>query len=304
MTYVATVVQLLLASPSDLPTVHRDLINSTIRVWNINYSRRFGVLFLPTDWQEGSSPAYGQEPQAFINKQLVASSDLGLVVFTSRLGTPTKMHRSGTVEEIELLHSQGKRVAILRNMTPNVPPQSAEAVQQMEALTQYLESIQDTSLCARYDTNEELVRIVNNTLNNVALDYDPPNEKAAPESRDSGDDPSLGVWPSVEIERYTETDNKGRIKSKRRVYLVLTNRTGQPVTNVSYRYADRQGQDSGREFDFNFDPDNLIRNMAPDAVQRYSVLQVMGSPNEADCVVTWTDANGECHETQASVRIS
>lgn len=134
MTYTATVVQVLLSSPSDLPPEHRDLIHSTIRAWNTNYSRRFGVLFSPTDWQEGVSPSYGQEPQAFINDQLVASSDMGLVVFTSRLGTPTKTHSSGTVEEIALLHSQGKRVAILRNMTPSSPISTTEAIQQLAAL--------------------------------------------------------------------------------------------------------------------------------------------------------------------------
>ncbi|WP_082181253.1 hypothetical protein [Actinomyces timonensis] len=304
MTYVATVVQLLLSSPSDLPPQHRDLINSTIRVWNTNYSRRFGVLFSPTDWQEGTSPAYGREPQAIINEQLVASSDLGLVVFTSRLGTPTKTRQSGTVEEIELLHSQGKRVAILRNMTPSVPPRSKEETQQMEALNRYLHSIQDRSFYREYATNEDLMSIINNTLNNVALDYEPPSERAVPDSRTSEDDPSLGVWPSVEVERYSETDSKGRIKDKRRVYLVLTNRTGQPVTDVSYRYTDNRESDSSGAFDFAFKSDNLISRMAPDAVLRYPILQALGSPNQADCIVTWTDTNGTRHDTQASVGIS
>lgn len=303
MTYVATVVQVLLSSPSDLPPAHRDLIHSTIRSWNTNYSRRFGVLFSPTDWQEGTSPGYGQEPQAFINEQLVASSDMGLVVFTSRLGTPTKTHQSGTVEEIALLHSQGKRVAILRNMTPSSPISTTDAIQQLAALDAYLNSIQDRALYSTYSSNEQLTRIINNTLNNVARDYDSPSEPVASPAHNSKTNPSFGVWPSVEIERYTETDGKGRLKNKRRLYLTLTNRTGQPVTNVSYRYEDGDNE-SGRLFDLRFDPNNIISTMAPDAVQRYPILQVHGSPNEADCIVAWTDVDGASHETKASVRIS
>lgn len=303
MTYAATVVQVLLSSPSDLPPEHRDLIHSTIRAWNANYSRRFGVLFSPTDWQEGVSPSYGQEPQAFVNEQLVASSDMGLVVFTSRLGTPTKTHQSGTVEEIDLLHSQGKRVAILRNTTPSALPITTDAIQQLAALDEYLRSIQDKALYGNYSSNEQLTQIINNTLNNVARDYDPPSEPVAALAHNSKTNPSFGVWPSVEIERYTETDSKGRLKNKRRLYLTLTNQTGQPVTNVSYRYEDGDDE-SDRPFDLRFDANNVISTMAPDAVQRYPILQVHGSTNKADCIVTWTDVNGTSHETKASVRVN
>lgn len=303
MTYSATVVQMLLSSPSDLPPTHRDLIHSTIRSWNTNYSRRFGVLFSPTDWQEGTSPSYGQEPQAFINEQLVASSDMGLVVFTSRLGTPTKTHPSGTVEEIALLHSQGKRVAILRNTTASAPPTTTDAIQQLAALDEYLRSIQDKALYSTYSSNEQLTQIINNTLNNVARDYDPPSEPATSPAHNPKNNPSLGVWPSVDIERYTETDSKGRLKNKRRLYLTLTNRTGQPVTNVSYRYEDGDDE-SGGPFDLRFDPNNIISTMAPDAVQRYPILQVHGSTNKADCIVTWTDVDGTNRETKASVRVN
>jgi len=261
------------------------------------------VLFSPTDWQEGVSPSYGQEPQAFINEQLVASSDMGLVVFTRRLGTPTKTHSSGTVEEIDLLHSQGKRVAILKNTTASAPPTTTDAIQQLTALDEYLRSIQDKALYSIYSSNEQLMRIINNTLNNVARDYDPPSEPVASPAHNSKTNPSFGVWPSVEIERYTETDSKGRLKNKRRLYLTLTNQTGQPVTNVSYRYEDGDDE-SGRPFDLRFNANNVISTMAPDAVQRYPILQVHGSTNKADCIVTWTDVDGTNRETKASVRVN
>lgn len=125
MTFAATVAQLLLSSPSDLPQEHREVVIRAIRTWNNSHGRRAAVIFSPTNWEEGSSPEYGVGPQDSLNRQVVDSSDLGLVIFTDRLGTPTKSHESGTVEEIERLHQQGKRVAILRNMAPREPSRDA-----------------------------------------------------------------------------------------------------------------------------------------------------------------------------------
>ena len=74
------------------------------------------------------------------------------------------------------------------------------------------------------------------------------------------------------------------------------------MTNVSYRYEDGDDE-SGTPFDLRFDANNVISTMAPDAIQRYPILQVHGSTNKANCIVTWTDVNGTSHETKASVRV-
>lgn len=45
MTFAATVAQLLLSSPSDLPLEHREVVIRAIRTWNNSHGRRVGVVF-------------------------------------------------------------------------------------------------------------------------------------------------------------------------------------------------------------------------------------------------------------------
>ena len=302
MTYPANVVQVLLSSPSDLPENHKDVIRRAIRIWNSDNSAREAVVFVPTDWQDGASSTFGERPQATINRQVVEASDMAIVVFTSRLGTPTDDYLSGTVEEIELMLAAGKRVSILRNNVPRPAPK-AEELGQLQALTQYLENRQSDGLIFPYDDTARLEREVTKILNDEARQRtdDPAARPVAGRRTTGGPDLSAGVWPSVETEPYQETDNKGRLRTKTRRYLVLTNQTGLPVTKVSYRY---EGEGEGvAGFDIAYDSDNLIPTMAPSAKHRHQITQVMGSPSQADCVVTWTAPDGTEHERKASVSI-
>lgn len=296
MTFAATVAQPLLSSPSDLPAEHREVVIKTIRTWNNSHGRRVAVIFSPTNWEEGSSPEYGVGQQESLNRQVVDSSDLGLVIFTDRLGTPTKTHPSGSVEEIERLHEQGKRVAILRNMVPREPSRDTA---QVASLKEYLDSIQDKALYREYRSLDELMAIVNSILNDVSFGIEPPQEAPSPrEGRQN--ELALGVWPSGEHERYQETDTKGRLKTKTRHSIVLRNDTGVPVTEVSYRLEDAQGNPaevvriSGEE---------PLARLAPGASHPFPLALHMGSPQTAMCIVTWTDPEGQVHETSATVAL-
>lgn len=296
MTFAATIAQLLLSSPSDLPPDHREVVIRAIRTWNNSHGRRVGVFFSPTNWEEGSSPEYGLGPQESLNRQVVDSSDLGLVVFTDRLGTPTPTHASGTVEEIERLHEQGKRVAILRNMTPREPSRDTE---QVAALNNFLQSIQDKALYREYRTLEELLSIVNSVLNDVSFSIEPP-QSAPAATEGSQNQLALGVWPEGEQERYQETDSKGRLKTKTRHGLVLRNDTGVPVTNVSFRLEDATGEPAQVMVIGDEEP---VARLAPGAVHRVPLALHMGSPRTAMCTVTWTDPDGATHETSATVSL-
>lgn len=295
MTFAATVAQLLLSSPSDLPQEHREVVIRAIRTWNNSHGRRVAVIFSPTNWEEGSSPEYGVGPQDSLNRQVVDSSDLGLVIFTDRLGTPTKTHESGTVEEIERLHDQGKRVAILRNMVPREPSRDAD---QSAALAAYLDSIRDKALYREYRSLEELLAIVNSTLNDVSFGIEPPQQTQASEGRDHNE-LSLGVWPSGEHERYQETDSKGNLKTKTEHRIVLRNDTGVPVTDVSIRLEDAKGNPA----EVMRISDEPVARLAPGATHPIPIILHMGSPATALCTVTWTDPDGQEHETSATVSL-
>jgi hypothetical protein len=56
-----------------------------------------------------------------LNEQIVDDSDMGIGVFTDRLGSPTPEHPSGTAEELNRPLAAGKDVAVLKNDCPRPP---------------------------------------------------------------------------------------------------------------------------------------------------------------------------------------
>jgi hypothetical protein len=66
---------------------------------------------MPIGWKP-TLPRNERPPQAIINKQLLKSSDLLVAVFWTRLGSPTGVADSGTVEEINEHLAGGKPAMI------------------------------------------------------------------------------------------------------------------------------------------------------------------------------------------------
>jgi hypothetical protein len=111
MSYGARVFRILTASPSDVED-ERELAVRTIQEWNdLHSADRRGVL-LPLRWETHSAPRYGERPQEVINRQVVDHADLLIGVFWTRVGTPTGIAESGTLEEIERVAAEGKLVML------------------------------------------------------------------------------------------------------------------------------------------------------------------------------------------------
>lgn len=315
MSYSALVLQVLVSSPSDLPTAHKETILRAVRNWNNTTARIFGIHFSTTDWKEGGTPAFGDYAQDVLNEQIVDDSDLGVVVFTDRLGSPTPEHRSGTVEEVERLRGNGKDVAVLVNKCDRPPLGSTAQIDQRRALEGYLQEIRKEAFIADYDSTERLSEVVAGLLARIATKYRREADAALKQGsvviQTSGGvenslssvepDPAQGVWPRVEVSESTETDNRGRLKTKRNWWLVLESNLGQPVTNVSYKYENGAGEPQ-EEFDLWGSREEPIGILPPRGSARFNLLQSMGSPGSAMCVVTWTDPRGVERETRATVR--
>jgi hypothetical protein len=315
MSYSALVLQALVSSPSDLPADHKEAILRAVRNWNNTTARIFGIHFSTTDWKEGGTPAFGEYAQDVLNEQIVDDSDLGVVVFTDRLGSPTPEHRSGTVEEIERLRRNGKDVAVLLNNCARMPLGSAAAIDQRRALEGYLEEIRKEAFVAEYDSIGRLSEVVAGLLARIATKYrreaDAALKQADPGHQVSGiaqsglasvePDPAEGVWPRVEVSESSETDNRGRLKTKRSWWLVLESNLSQPVSNVSYRYENGAGEPE-EGFDLWASREEAVDILPPRGSARFNLLQSMASPGSAMCVVTWTDPQGVARETRATVR--
>jgi hypothetical protein len=111
VTFEATVVRVLLASPGDTAD-ERDLARTAIARWNSSNAMEQAVVLVPVGWESDSVPEWGDHPQSILNRQLVDSSDVLLGIFWTRLGTATPDSASGTVEEIQRFAKTGKPIML------------------------------------------------------------------------------------------------------------------------------------------------------------------------------------------------
>ena len=100
VSFSATVFRVLIASPGDL-SQERQTIEEVVHGWNASHAADEGMVLLPVRWEIQAVPEYGDHPQAIINRRLVGECDMLIGAFWSRVGTPTGVAESGTVEEIE-----------------------------------------------------------------------------------------------------------------------------------------------------------------------------------------------------------
>jgi hypothetical protein len=109
--YDGRVYRILVASPSDVDE-ERDIVSSVIQGWNDLHSSTRKIVLLPLRWETHTAPEYGVRPQEVINKQIVDDCDLLVGIFWTRIGSPTGIADSGTLEEIERVAKSGKPVML------------------------------------------------------------------------------------------------------------------------------------------------------------------------------------------------
>jgi hypothetical protein len=148
MSFTAIVLKIMIASPRDVPQ-ERYLVREVINEWNAVHAEDRRVVLQPVGWETHASPEMGDRAQAIINKQILAGCDLLVATFWTRLGSPTGVAPSGTVEEIEEHIALGKPALIYFSSAP-VRLDSVDAVQ-YEALTQFKRSCRSRGLVEEYD---------------------------------------------------------------------------------------------------------------------------------------------------------
>lgn len=109
----------MIASPGDVEP-ERKIVRDVIHEWNDIHSEGRAVRLAPIGWDTHSSPDMGNHPQDIINKKVLDRCDLLVGIFWTRIGTPTREHASGTVEEIEEHIKAGKPVMLYFSKKPVV----------------------------------------------------------------------------------------------------------------------------------------------------------------------------------------
>jgi len=152
MSYPATVLKVMLASPSDVTDEHK-IARNIISEWNVIHAEDRKTVLMPVEWETHASPEMGERPQAVINKQVLKDCDVLVAIFWTRIGTPTGSAPSGTVEEIEEHIAAGKLALIYFSSAP-VPPDSIDS-EQYTALRKFKESCRKRGVVEEYKNPQE-----------------------------------------------------------------------------------------------------------------------------------------------------
>lgn len=140
MAYHATILNVMIASPSDV-TEERKLVRDAIYEWNAIHSKQFGIMLNPIGWETHVAPEMGARPQEIINKRILEHSDILLGIFWTRLGTETGEYVSGTVEEISRHIASQKLASIYVCDKPIPPSQITEQYQKLKLqITEWMPS--------------------------------------------------------------------------------------------------------------------------------------------------------------------
>ncbi len=167
MPFSATVFNVLIASPSDVPE-ERLAIAQSLHEWNSLHSQDQGKILLPVMWETHSAPAMGDRPQALINDRVVRGCDILIGAFWTRLGSPTGVEESGTVEEIKWFLTNKKPV-MLYYSKKEVDIDQVD-IDQYKKLKEFKQSIRDKGIQDDYRAANELKEKLSRHLTIVMRD--------------------------------------------------------------------------------------------------------------------------------------
>src|SRR5579864_3706258 len=120
MSFKSQTYRVLIASPSDMAE-ERQAATEAVNEWNAQHAAAESIVLLPVKWETHATPKSGARPQEAINRQLVSGSDILVGMFWTKIGTPTGVAESGTVEEIDQFVAAGKPALLYFSSRPIDP---------------------------------------------------------------------------------------------------------------------------------------------------------------------------------------
>jgi len=154
----------LLISPTDVLR-EREALTHYINRWNAMIGSGLGVRVDLVRWESHVTPDLSSHPQTLINSQIVNSSDIGIAIFWSKIGTPTTEYESGSVEEIYQLLQRQARVMVYFCERP-IPQANINNEQFLKLLT-LKERLKVIGLYAEYTEISDLCEKVGLHLTNA-----------------------------------------------------------------------------------------------------------------------------------------
>jgi hypothetical protein len=157
MSFRSETYRVLIASPSDL-VEERQAATEAIQDWNSQHAAAESKVLLPVRWETDVAPKSGVRPQEVINKKLVRSCDILVGMFWTKLGSPTGLPDSGTVEEIDEFVTAGKPALLYFSSRP-IDPNTIDQ-KQHRRLKNFKTAIQQRALTGSFSGPDNLRQIL------------------------------------------------------------------------------------------------------------------------------------------------
>lgn len=295
MTFHATVVTVLLAAPGDTSEPRAAILEEVAR-WNGRYANGRGFVFSPWTWDAHSTPILGGRPQAIINSQGVDKSDVVVVVFRMRLGTPTGVDISGTVEEISRAVQLGKPVHVYF-YRGSVPTDEIDPTE-LQRLREFKSELESRGLYGEYDSPRDLASQVRD-----ALEFDIEDMEAAPV-------PASTAGARLTVRHRHEKELSGHDKQGRSKYrhavrdLVIGNDGDRTAEGVRFHMSSLDGDGFPFHLQTEVDEDGWTAafDLTPGSSRSFTCFPVRGSL-DVQVDLAWTE-DGASQETTYTTTIT
>ncbi|MDE6946367.1 MAG: DUF4062 domain-containing protein [Anaeroplasmataceae bacterium] len=152
MSYNAKVYKVFIASPDDVRN-EREIVRSVIMRWNAINAESKKIVLLPVGWETHAAPETGKSAQEYINEEVLDKCDILIGIFWTKLGIPTKIAKSGTVEEIQR-HISEHKLAMLYFSTKEIP--NDVDLEQLKLVRNFKEEIRSKSLYGEFLDERDL----------------------------------------------------------------------------------------------------------------------------------------------------
>lgn len=224
MSYAATVLRVMIASPSDVQEA-RDAVERAVYSWNDANAENKGIILQPWRWETSAVPMLGAHPQRLINAQGVDSSDIVFAMFAGRLGSATPDAISGTAEEVNRALDAAKPVHLYFS-TAGLPLDVD--TKQLEALRAFRADMESKGLLGEYSNVSQLEHEVWKAIEHDIAQFSPASQPLAAESKE------IDFLVQPKQEREVTYDSKGKPKNQTRHWIEVTNRGTQDAQGVTF----------------------------------------------------------------------
>lgn len=170
-----TIINVFVASPGDVSD-ERSALDSIISELNRTWSRSLNLRLELVKWETDIHPGFGKYPQDVINQQLNDEYDIFIALFWSRVGSPTDVAESGTIEEFERAYKKYKNdpssLDILVYFKDQaIPPSKMDFVQLQKLQSLKVQMGEKGGLYWTFDSTEDFENLLRGHLSRVAQSW-------------------------------------------------------------------------------------------------------------------------------------